>query len=252
MSRKIWIALLIVMFACSRSPERYIKKAERYGRKYGLVYWKKSEKYFDLALAHGAKLSDISENYKNLLVNITTMYLYYQKYDVADSYLKKVERYFSTDYDVKLLRAIYFIRQRKFDMGRRILESLEMQGHRSADILYAYATMYFLQKNYQRAIDYLEQIKDEYEGKTELREVLYMLGYSYYMIKEYYNALRAYNKLLDLETSYYRKARVAQNIATVYIALGDEESAQKYAAMSDEFIKKLRTENPRKKWKKRK
>lgn len=249
MINKIALFLLLVFVSCTVSPQHYVNVANKYEKRYGLVNWKKAERYYELSMKKGIPLQQVTIGYEQVFKNIISLYLYYRKYDYADTYIKRADKYYEDDNDIKFLRAIYYIKTGKFDKGSFLLRHLRERGYRKPDILYGFATMYFMKGDYKDAIDYLEQIKAQYSGSGKIRinDVLSMLAYSEYSIKDYTGALAVYGSLLKIEKSIFMKSRIAKNIASIYIVLGDPDSAKRYVALSDKLLKELRTENP-KKW----
>ena len=250
MSIKNLIIVILLFSACSLGPEHYAKRGAHYAKKYGLKSWHLAEKNYDIALKKGEPLSKIQADYNKVLMNMATMYMYYKDYKNAEKYIDKSQKVIGVNYDNTVYRAILLIRTGKFKEGEAIISDLESQGYHNKDILYALATSRYLQKDYWGAAEYLLKIKDKYKDELRSNEIYYMLAFCYYQTKEYYQSLAVYNELLQKETLPFRKAKVAKNMATVYMALGNEVDAGKYLKMYEDYLKKYRRTTPRK-WKKR-
>ena len=105
-------------------------------------------------------------------------------------------------------------------VGTQYVDSMETGAYEVARLM---AEAYYQEQDYDSSIFYFDDFfKDSEEGLDD--EAFYLLGQSYYRIKEYSRASSAFNKIIEAEDS------LAQNayyyLADCYLELGDKRSAQ--------------------------
>ena len=123
---------------------------------------------------------------------------------------------------------IYY-KQKKYDeliaYGPAVLESAESTTiKRVPEIAKLIGDAYFIKENYQTSIPYLEQYKNGTPRADIPREDFYQLGYAYYRVKNFEDALKNFNECAGESDELHQLA--VYNMGDCYLNLSQKEYAR--------------------------
>lgn len=168
-----------------------------------------------------------------------------EKYGAArhafEHYLKSSEKE-----DVKAVEATYYIAYSALRLyhadGEKLVENFihEHEDHPKAlQAYYEMGNFYFGEKNYSKAIKYLEQVNVQHLPKKQGEETRFKLAYAHFSRKEFEKALAQFNQIKTSENRYthaasYYAGFIAYRDGAYETALQDLKRAEKndaYAAI---------------------
>jgi tetratricopeptide (TPR) repeat protein len=230
--------IILISFLLSCSPYSLPEPEEKPPREDAFAYYQESMQNFndgnyESALENIQAAIKIHQNFANFYKMEGDVYNQMAKYDLAlksyesaitqrsnfiEVHQKMAEIYFKHgryDEAIRSFRKVLVLEPEETDMYLRIaqcfiaLDELEIalnnltdytknEKNYSGDYYLLKGIAYYNLRRYSDVIDELHQFEDQIDASTDL---LYLLGRSYYGIKDYDNGLKCFNKLIQKDAT---------------------------------------------------
>jgi TolA-binding protein len=168
-----------------------------------------SSSYQEQATYYYAYIAYVDKEYKIALTN-------FEKLKNSEQYKASYPYYIS---------AIYFLDKRYDDVIAYAIPSINNSKQlNETEMLRIIAASYFAKKDYNNAQSYYERFMKNDNGKTQNNQDSYQIGYTYFKLKKYNEAIAQLGKLINDKSNYSQAG--LYTLADAYLTTKDKRAAR--------------------------
>jgi TolA-binding protein len=168
-----------------------------------------SSSYQEQATYYYAYIAYVDKEYKIALTN-------FEKLKNSEQYKASYPYYIS---------AIYFLDKRYDDVIAYAIPSINNSKQlNETEMLRIIAASYFAKKDYNNAQSYYERFMKNDNGKTQNNQDSYQIGYTYFKLKKYNEAIAQLGKLINDKSNYSQAG--LYTLADAYLTTNDKRAAR--------------------------